>query len=837
MADINVEEVLKKLSDGEKCDLLSGIDFWHTKGLPQHGIPSLRLSDGPNGVRGTKFFNGTKAACFPCGTGLGATFNLPLLHEAGIKMGDEAKSKGAHVILGPTINMQRSPLGGRGFESLGEDPVLAGLGAAALVRGIQSTGVQATIKHFVCNDQEHKRNGTNAIVTERALREIYARPFQIVVRDGHPGSFMTAYNGVNGEWCSQNEKLLGDLLRREWGWKGLVMSDWFGTYSTVEAVKAGLDLEMPGPPRFRGEPLKFSVETEKVREHELDERARTMLEFVKTCAASGVKEGQEERAEDTPETAALLRKIGSESIVLLKNEGGLLPLKKDKKTVVIGPNAKIATYHGGGSASLAAFYAVTPFDGISAKLSTTPGYTIGQYSHKMLPLLGLSVRSLSGRPGMTMTAYNEHPLEKPDRRPVDEVEIDKTELLLVDYYNPKITSPKWYADFEGSFVADEDCTWELSLVVVGTAKLFCNGELIVDNDTQQTAGDTFFNQGTVEEKGRLNVRKGQTYSFKVQFGSAATSKLRGGQVLFGSGALRIGGCKVIDPAAEIRRAADLARDADQVIICAGLNADWETEGSDRAGMDLPPGIDELIEAVAEATSGKLVVVNQSGTPVTMPWASKVNAVVQAWYGGNETGNAIADVLFGDFNPSGKLSLSWPEKVQDNPAFLNFRTEGGRTIYGEDIYIGYRYYEFAQRAVLFPFGHGLSYTTFAFSGLQVATSEKGKLSVSVQVKNTGETKGAEVVQVYVAPKQKAKVNRPPKEMQGFAKIEVGPGETKEAKVEMETKYAASYFDEERNKWCVEEGEYEVIVSNSSEVKEGKAVRGTFKVPKTFWWSGI
>lgn len=278
-----------------------------------------------------RFFNGTKAACFPCGTGLGATFNLPLLHEAGVKMGNEAKSKGAHVILGPTINMQRSPLGGRGFESLGEDPVLAGLGAAALINGIQSTGIQATIKHFVCNDQEHKRNGTQAIITERALREIYAKPFQIAVRDSAPGSFMTAYNGVNGTWCSQNKRLLEELVRGEWGWRGLIMSDWYGTYSTVEALQAGLDLEMPGPPRFRGEPLKFSVETEKVREHELDERARTLLEFVKACAASGVKEGQEERAEDTPETAALLRKIGTESIVLLKNEGGILPLRKDKK--------------------------------------------------------------------------------------------------------------------------------------------------------------------------------------------------------------------------------------------------------------------------------------------------------------------------------------------------------------------------------------------------------------------------------------------------------------------------------------------------------------------------
>lgn len=246
-------------------------------------------------------------------------------------MGHEAKAKGAHCILGPTINMQRSPLGGRGFESLGEDPILAGLGAAALVSGIQSTGVQATLKHFVCNDQEHKRNAVQAIVTERALREIYAKPFQVAIRDSEPGAVMTAYNGVNGTFVSESRELLEGVLRKEWGWEGMVMSDWYGTYSTTDAVKAGLDLEMPGPPRFRGELLKFSVGADKVWGHVLDERVRAVLRFVKRCAASGVGEGQEERMEDTEETRALLRRIGGEGVVLLKNEEGLLPLRKDKK--------------------------------------------------------------------------------------------------------------------------------------------------------------------------------------------------------------------------------------------------------------------------------------------------------------------------------------------------------------------------------------------------------------------------------------------------------------------------------------------------------------------------
>ncbi|KAI1806121.1 glycoside hydrolase family 3 protein [Daldinia bambusicola] len=834
MADIDVEKVLEKLSMSDKVDLLAGIDFWHTKSLPEHGIPSLRLSDGPNGVRGTKFFNGIKAACFPCGTALGATFNLDLLEEAGKKMGEEAKVKGAHAILGPTINMQRGPLGGRGFESLGEDPFLAGLGAAALVRGIQSTGIQATIKHFVCNDHEHKRNAVQAIITERALREIYALPFQLAVRDSNPASFMTGYNGVNGSYCSENPKLLDQMLRGEWGWDGMVMSDWYGTYSTTEAVLAGLDLEMPGPPRFRGEPLKFNVSADKVRTLILDQRVKAMLGFIKKCAVSGVKENAPQGTADTPETAELLRRIGNEGIVLLKNEKSVLPLKKDKKTVIIGPNAKVSTYHGGGSASLAAYYAVTPFDGISNKLLSKPDYTIGQYSHKLLPLLGYSTKSTKGAQGMTMKVYTDgHDVL--DRQPVDQLELLKTEMLLIDYENPNVKSPLWYATLEGSLIAEEDATWEFGVVVSGSANLYINGELIVDNTTEQKLGDAFFGSATVEVKGFYKLEKGKTYNFKVTFGSSPTSKLGGGAVLLNGGALRVGGCKVIDSKAEIAHAVELARTADQVIVCAGLNAEWETEGNDRTDMSLPPGLDDLIAAVAKANPNTAVVM-QSGTPVEMPWINEVNALVHAWYGGNETGNTIADILFGDVNPSGKLSLSFPVRVQDNPAYLNYRTEGGRVIYGEDIYIGYRYYEFVDREVLFPFGHGLSYTTFAFSDLSL-NEKDGELTVSVAVKNTGSVKGAEVAQVYVAPKQKAKVNRPVKELKGFGKVELAPGETKTVSVKVVKKYAAGYWDEERDQWCVEEGEYEVIVSDSSEIRGSNVVKSSFKVAETFWWSGL
>ncbi|KAI5458899.1 Cel3c putative beta-glucosidase [Mariannaea sp. PMI_226] len=836
MADINVEEVLSKLSLTEKISLLAGIDFWHTKALPKYGIPSIRVSDGPNGVRGTKFFNGIPAACFPCGTALGATFNKELLEEAGKKMGEEAIAKNAHVILGPTINMQRSPLGGRGFESIGEDPMLAGLGAAALVRGIQSTGVQATIKHFVCNDQEHKRSNVQAIVTERALREIYALPFQIAVRDAQPGAFMTSYNGVNGKFCSENPKLIDELLRKEWGWDGMVMSDWYGVYSVVESIKAGLDLEMPGPTRFRGELLKFCTATDKVWGHEIDERARAVLKFVKKCAASGIKETGPHAPEhiiDTPETAALLRKVGNESIVLLKNEKRLLPLPKDKKTLVVGPNAKTSTYHGGGSASLKAYYAVTPYAGIAEKLGSKPGYAIGAYTHKLLPLLGSQTQLPSGKAGVSWKVFADPP-GTPGRNAVDELELTSTEMHLVDYENPT-PSDLWYADIEGTLVADEDGDYEFGLIVCGTAKLYVNDELVVDNATKQVAGTAFFGTATREEKGIVGLKKGESYRIKVEFASAPSFTLQMENLIVGHGSLRIGGCKVIDPQAEIKKTVALAKEHDQVIICAGLNADWETEAEDRDSMKLPGVLDQLIAEVAAANPNTAVVM-QTGTPEEMPWLSEVPAVIQAWYGGNETGNCIADVLFGDHNPSGKLSLSFPKRLQHVPAFLNFRTEAGRTLYGEDIYLGYRYYEFADREVNFPFGHGLSYTTFSFSDLSVGVAE-GKLTASLTITNTGSVRGAEVAQLYVQPKQAAKVNRPVKELKGFAKAELEAGESKTVTISELEKYVASYFDEERNQWCVEAGEYEVIVSNSSHVDEAKALRGSFKVDQTYWWSGL
>lgn len=765
---------------------------------------------------------------------MGATFDQALLREAGELMGRETIAKGAHVLLGPCINMQRSPMGGRGFESLSEDPVVAGLGAAAIIEGIEGTGVASCIKHFVCNDQEHQRTLYNAIVTDRALREIYLKPFQIATRDAKPATYMTAYNKVNGLHASENPILLKKILREEWGWEGLVMSDWHGTYSTTEAVEAGLDLEMPGPSRWRKTILSHALSSGKLSPLTLDDRARAVLRLVDRCAASKVPENAPEGKLDTPETAAFLRRIASESLVLLKNSHGVLPLKKNQPTLIVGPNVQAAVYCGGGSSSLPAYYTVSPWEGVKSKMApgTPLSHAVGAYTHKELPLIGPHLINEVGKPGFDMKVYNEPPNTK-GRELAEHMQLTNTNIFLMDFKSPRVTSPLWYGTITGSFTPPTSGNYDFGLCVYGTANLYINDELVIENSTNQKQGTVFYGAGTIEEKAHIPLTAGTAYSVRVEFASAPTNTLRGGGIVrFGGGAVRIGCARQIDAEEELASAVAAAKQVDQVIVVATLGPDWETEGHDRTNMKLPGLTDRLIVAVAEANKNTVVVL-QTGTPVEMPWVDKVSAVVQAWYGGNETGNAIADVLFGDVNPSGKLSLSFPKRMEDNPAYLNYASEAGRTLYGEDVYIGYRYYEAVRREVLFPFGHGLSYTTFGLSGLSVTKNDQDVVTVVVTLQNTGKIAGAEVVQVYVAPCSPS-IRRAPKELQGFAKEFLQPGEKRNVEISMPLKYASAYWDESRDMWKCEKDRYRVLAGTSS---QGPFVEADFEVDNTFWWKGL
>lgn len=571
-------------------------------------------------------------------------------------LSDEAHAKGAHVLLGPTINIQRGPLGGRGFESYSEDPLLSGTLAGHYVRGLQEKGVSATLKHFVCNDLEHERMAVNAVVTERARREVYLLPFMIAIELGRPRAVMTAYNQINGIHAAEDKNLLQDILRGEWGWDGLVMSDWFGTYSTSEAINAGLDLEMPGPSRWRAGALSHAVMSNKVKVAELDSAVRNVLRLVKHgLEETSIPPDAPETEANTPEHVALLREAVAKSLVLLKNDGDVLPFDRTKTVAVIGPNADIATYCGGGSAGLRAYRTVTPLEGIKSLAGGDVVFAQGAYGHQSLPLLGKHLRTPDKKQkGFVLRIYNDAPPKETNRSadartPLEERVLDDANIWFVDYDNPDL-APIWWAETEGILVAEKSGEWDFGLSVHGTGELFIDGELAVSNVEDQRLGSSFLGCGTVEETGRMSLEAGREYRVLVRFGCSATSKVKAsGTVDFGQGGVRFSGCPRIDPAAAIQEAVDLAKSVDQVVICTGLSGEWESEGFDRTAMALPPGTDELVSAVLAANPNTAVVV-QSGTPVAMPWVEQANAVVHAWFGGNECGNGIADVLFGEVNP-------------------------------------------------------------------------------------------------------------------------------------------------------------------------------------------
>ncbi|KAJ5962536.1 hypothetical protein N7501_007477 [Penicillium viridicatum] len=793
----DVEHVLANMSEQDKIALLSGIDFWHTHPIPEFNVPSIRATDGPNGIRGTKFFAGIPAACLPCGTSLGATWDRDLIYQAGELLGDECIAKGAHCWLGPTINMQRAPLGGRGFESFAEDPHLSGILAKSIILGCESKGVISTVKHFVGNDQEHERRAVDVLVTQRALREIYLRPFQIVARDAKPGALMTSYNKINGKHVVEDERML-NLIREEWKWNPLVMSDWYGTYTTIESMNAGLDLEMPGVSRYRGKFIESAVQARLIKQSTVDARARKVLEFVKQ--ASQVQVSEVERGRNFPEDRALNRKLCANSIVLLKNEG-ILPLPREiKKIALIGSHMKYPAISGGGSASLEPYYSVSLYDACKEALPNAEVlYQVGAYAHKMLPVID---RLLSNA---IIQFYNE-PMGK-ERHLISTEPVSTTAFQFMDYYAPGLNRALFWATLIGDFTPDTSGIWDFGLSVFGTANLYIDDELVIDNTTSQTRGTAFFGKGTVEVLGSKELVAGTTYKVRIEFGSANTTTMKTvGMVNFGGGAASLGACLRMNRDEMIENAVEAATEADYTILCTGLNKDWESEGFDRMHMDLPPGVDELISKVLKAAADKTVIVNQSGTPVTMPWADQARCIMQGWYGGNETGHGIADVLFGEVNPCAKLPLSWPVNVKHNPAYLNYASVGGRVLYGEDIYGGYRFYEKTGREVLFPFGHGLSYTTFNVSPNVTVAPEIFNMDVptvaTVQIKNTGKLAGAQILQLYISAPESS-TPRPSKELHGFEKVFVQPGEEKTVNIQLD-RYATSFWDEIEDMWKSEQG---------------------------------
>ncbi|KAJ7580984.1 glycoside hydrolase family 3 protein [Mycena floridula] len=815
-ADIE-DLVAHKLKLDEKIALLGAPNWWNTTAIPRLEIPAIRMSDGPNGVRGSSHFVATPAQCLPCATSLASTFDERLIEDVGKFLAQEAKVKSSVVLLAPTCNIQRSPLGGRAFESFSEDPHLSGIMSAAYVKGLQSEGVAATIKHFVANDQEHERTAADSVVSDRALREIYLYPFMLAQKYAQPSAYMTAYGRIGGIHCSENVQLLQGVLRQEWKFSGIVMSDWFGTYGVDEPINAG-------PPRWRTSLLvQHCLTSQKLLSSTINERVINLLTFVQAQARKNpeiVYGDGKEGSQDSPEARQFCRKLAADGII--------------KRLAVIGPNAKAQVISGGGSAQLKPTYVVTPFDGLQQ--GAYPGlqveYALGCYAHKYLPTLENNLVTPTGSPGWLCTFYAHD--DKGDlTEPVAEFVVNDTRIKLNDFLPPGLTET-WSIKLTGRLTVQNTAPFELGLTVAGRAKLWLNGKLVIDNWTKQTPGDFFYGQGTIEEKATVNVSAGTPVDVLVEYtntsppdtegsgGSSQPALMRG---------VRLGGCEKIDVEEAIELAAKLAAKCDAVVFVAGLSPEWESEGFDRPSLVLPGLQDETITRIAEANPNTIVCI-QAGSAVSMPWVGDVNGLLQTWYSGNEVGNAIADVIYGKINPAGRLPLTLPVRMEDVPSYLSLRSENGKIHYREDLFVGYKHYQARNVKPMFSFGYGLSYTRFSLSKVNIIgaalTSNSVALKLTMLVHNDGQ-----VVQLYVAYPDTG-ITNPVLQLKGFVKAhDIAPGTSKKVSIELD-KYAMSYWDTPQNAWRVASGVYKIHVGFNC---DHLVWMDEFKIKKGFLWTGL
>ncbi len=670
-----LKELIGQMTLEEKASFCSGEDFWHTQGLPRLGIPAVMVSDGPHGLRKQDEsadhlgLNGSiPAVCFPAGCGLAASFNRQLIQEMGKTLGQECQAEGVSVILGPAVNIKRSPLCGRNFEYYSEDPLVASEMAGALIEGVQSKNVGTSIKHFLANNQETRRMSCSSQVDERALREIYLAAFEGAVTKKKPWTVMCSYNRINGVYAAENKKYLTDVLRREWGFDGYVMSDWGAVNDRVADLEAGLDLEMPSYMGLNDKLIVEAVRNGTLKEETVDQAVERILNIVFRFEENRDKNAVFDRDKDHEQA----KQVAEETIVLLKNEDNILPFSENKKIAFIGEFAEKPRYQGGGSSHI--------------------------NSHRVVSAL------------------------KAAR--------DNTNIIYAKGY-----------------LAEQEET---------------DGQLLM-------------------------------------------------------------------------QAVQAAKEADGAVIFAGLPDSFESEGFDRTHMSMPECQNKLIEEIARVQLN-VVVVLHNGSPVEMPWISRVKGVLEAYLGGQAVGSAAYDILFGKVNPSAKLPETFPVKLEDNPSYLNFPGEKDIVAYKEGIFVGYRYYDKKKMDVLFPFGHGLSYTAFEYSHLKLDShriKDTDKLKVSLDVTNTGNRAGKEIVQIYVSDKEST-VIRPVKELREFAKVELQPGETKTVSFTLD-KRAFAYYNTQIHDWHVESGDFAVMAGRSSRdivLSEDVYVESTVTIPVHF-----
>ena len=796
----NIDQIIKTLTLDEKVSLLSGFNSWYTNKIEKKNIPSIKMSDGPNGVRGDSN-SGKSSACFPCAISIGSTWDLSLIKDIGIALGEEAQAKDVDVLLGPTINIHRHPLGGRHFESFSEDPFLTGKIATNYVQGVQSKNVAACLKHFVGNDTEYERHSISSNIDAQTLREIYLLPFEMGIKEGNAKVVMSAYNKLNNIFCSSHQDLLIKILKKEWGFDGYVVSDWGAALETIENANGGLDLEMPGPSNVWGKALIDAVEASEVSEKLIDDKVKRILTVAEFSNRFQKPQIKAEQAIDQPKHRLLLRKAAADGMVLLKNEGSL-PLKKNiKKLAVIGPNALEAQIIGGGSASLRPHYQIHPLEAVQERLGheTEILYSKGCHTHKYLPKINEEL--MEEKDGFLVEYFDGNQF---DKNLILEERLTGSKFWVFEGFAKDVISKEERPDisvrFSCTYKPDISGLHEFEIFGIGKCRLLIDGNELIDNWTSIDPGEAFFTFGSASKKGVTNLQKGEAYKIEVQY------KFEGSFP-----AVYIG-CQAPDEVDIFQEALETASHADDVILIVGTNSDWETEGNDRADFNLPANQNKLIEAILEANQNTVVVIN-TGSPIHMPWEKKAKAIIQTWFAGQEFGNALVDILSGEVNPSGKLPTTFPVKIEDTPAYKNYPGKDLQMNYDEKLLVGHRWYEANSMKPLFCFGHGLSFTSFNYQNLEVTTGSDFVVTCKFEIQNTGDISGLEIAQCYVGFASPLP-GEPYKTLQGFVKEEIGANELKKVEIKLRPRNF-SYWSVETNTWQIREGSYQILIGSSSE----------------------
>ena len=777
-------EIVAQMTLQEKIAYIGGYKSWYIRPVERLGLPAVKMVDGPQGVR-----NNTKSTLYPSGVAAAATWNRSLINEMGVALGQDARARGVHILLGPGVNIYRSPLCGRNFEYFGEDPYLAGQMAANYIKGVQSQGVMACIKHFAGNNQEFDRHSVSSDIDERTLFEIYLPAFETAVMEGDVASVMTSYNLLNSVHASESKFLNYDVLRERWGFDGLVMSDWTSCYSPLNVATWGVDLEMPLPKCLRPEILESLVKQGTLDPYYIDRKCQHIIQTILAYEFDKRDQLDTSIPENNPYSDEVSHKISREAVVLLKNEGGFLPLKKGN-VVVCGPNAEeIVT--GGGSGFVTPIVNTSVAEGMgmmgnkikSVVLPTQISDCLDEtYTDKSMTERGVRVETfnnihLQGQPASVYVAQK--------------VTVSKAAAEAHDdHLLENVSSRHTFC-----YIPKNDVQMKIYASGNDGIRLSINGKLLVD----KWGGYSWYRENFLYE-----FKKGETYEFVVEhFNKSGSTGL---ELLFE----KMG---VENP--------EQVRKADCVVICLGFNSQTERENSDRT-FALPLGQEDYIRRVSEINPNVVVVLNGGGGIEMAPWLPYVKAVLMAWYPGQQGGLAISEIITGKVSPSGRLPISIETRLEDNPSFSNYHENVdrvrlpkinpySRVEYREGIFMGYRGYDATGVAPLFPFGFGLSYTEFQYSDLVVKTDGEGVI-VSLNVRNTGKCASSETVQIYVGD-QECRLVRPVKELKGFEKVHIEPGQTKSVSVRL-GREAFRYYDPVKHDWQVDPGMFTVYVGSSS-----------------------